>query len=51
MNNIFDVDLEEIRDNERLIEIKKFMKVNCGYLSAPLFLLFWVADLLYAPPL
>ncbi|MCB9062542.1 MAG: adenylate/guanylate cyclase domain-containing protein [Halobacteriovoraceae bacterium] len=49
MNNIFDVDLEEIRDNERLIEIKKFMKVNCGYLSAPLFLLFWVADLLYAP--
>lgn len=40
---------KSLREENRLIELKNFIQVCSGYLSLPLFLLFWFADILYAP--
>ncbi len=41
--------LAALRETERLGDLKAFVSVASLYLSLPLFLLFWVSDILYVP--
>ena len=41
--------MELLREEHRLVELRNFIRVCSGYLSLPLFLVFWMADILYAP--
>ncbi|MFH1728271.1 MAG: adenylate/guanylate cyclase domain-containing protein [Pseudomonadota bacterium] len=45
------ISIERIRETERLNEFREFTRVITGFMSFPLYLLFWLADLLYAPHL
>lgn len=43
------MNLLEVSTESKLKELKSFIKICSGWLSAPLFLVFWFADIIYAP--
>ena len=49
MNQQIGQHVDSLREENRLVELRNFIRVCSGYLSLPLFLVFWLADILYAP--
>ena len=41
--------MQDARNRERLLEMQTFISVGSSVLALPLFLLFWIADLIYTP--
>lgn len=41
--------LDELRDRDRLEEIREFVAVCSNWLALPLYLVFWLCDLIYVP--
>ena len=40
-----------VREEHRFLDLRKFLNVLTSWMSVPLFMAFWVADLIYAPHL
>ena len=41
--------IRETRHREKFLEIKRVLHVTCLYLSLPLYLFFWICDLIFSP--
>ncbi len=44
-----DFDLQALRDADRVEEIKEVLKVIANNMAMPLYLMFWISDILYVP--